>query len=146
MAVRKRLEPLAQHYDTPEHRSPREIYREMGIVETLTVEKVRWVRPYSSHPRSGLVTIGSRIIHLPAFITDDLGERVLIGVGKYRGQIVLLIKAAEEGYKHGSSNKGNKRHINAPKLIETLLKAGAKRGCYEPVKIRGGWMCERVKT
>ena len=28
MAVRKRLEPLAQHYDTPEHRSPREIYRE----------------------------------------------------------------------------------------------------------------------
>lgn len=122
--------------------------RDLGVVEVskITVEGVRWLRPRSSHPRSGLVTIGT-MVYLPAFVTDDLGEKIIFGTGKYQGRAVLLIKAAEneKGYKHGGTKGSLKRMINAPKMLERLKSAGVGRGLYEPVKVRGGWVCERVE-
>ncbi len=112
--------------------------------ETITLEKIRWVRPYSSHPRAGLVTVGKNVIHLPVFVVDDLGERVIIGTGRYQGRLVLLIRSSQKGYKAYGTDRGNKKMINSAKLIEGLLRAGVKRGYYEPVKVRGGWMCEKV--
>ena len=126
-------------------RTTKEQLRDLGVLEALTVENVRWIKPYSSHPKSRLVTVGKEHIRMPAFIVDDLGGRMFIGTGKYRGSTVLLLKADKEGYKPCSMKTGRKKVINAPGLIARLLKAGITPGCYEPVKIKGGWMCERVK-
>lgn len=140
MSLLDRVE--AKDYDD---RTVAEQLRDLGLEkETITLEKIRWVRPYSSHPRAGLVTVGKTSVSLPVFVIDDLGERVLIGTGKYQGRPVLLIRASQKGYKVYSANHGNKKMINSAKMVEGLLRAGVKRGYYEPVKVRGGWMCERV--
>lgn len=85
---------------------------------------------------------------LPVFVAEDLGERVLFATGKYKGRTVLLIRSPGEGeraYLHHEKNRGTKRCINSTVLVEALLERGAQLGRYEPIKVRGGWMCERVK-
>ena len=128
-----------------EDRSTEEVLRDLGVLEETVVKDVRWVRPYRSHPNSGLIKIGTSVIHLPDFITDDLGDKLIIGTGRYRGRVVLLIRAirgGEKGYRHYKAKAGAKHLISSPKLVESLVRAGLKRGHYEPVKIKGGWMGE----
>ena len=140
----KRLEP-PDHFVDPESRTTKQEIQAQGILESRSVEDVRWVRPYRSHPNSGLIKIGTSVIHLPDFITDDLGDKLIIGTGRYRGRVVLLIRAirgGEKGYRHYKAKAGAKHLISSPKLVESLVRAGLKRGHYEPVKIKGGWMGE----
>ncbi len=116
----------------------------VDVIGTVTLEKVRWVRPYANHPRAGVVTVGKTYIGLPAFVVDDLGCRALAGAGKYQGRPVLLLKPDDNGYKIHGRKESSKGFMNAPGMIEELIRAGVKHGCYEPVKVRGGWMCEKV--
>jgi len=138
---------MPKPYIDPEHRTPEEELRALGVLEETVVKDVRWVRPYRSHPNSGLIKIGTSVIHLPDFITAELGERILIGPGRYQGCPVLLIRAVKEnerGYSHYKNKTGFKRLVNNPRLVESLIKAGLKRGHYAPIKLRGGWMGEKV--
>ena len=128
-------------------RTVAEQLQDLGLEkETITLDKIRWIRPHSSHPKAGLVTVGKGVVYLPTFVTEDVGERVLIGTGRYQGRLVLLIRASQKGYKTYSARNGNKKMINSPKMVEGLLRVGIKRGHYEPVKVRGGWMCERARS
>lgn len=148
MVMARRLEAPVPDYVDPENRTSEQELEAHGVFEKRAVTDIKWVQPYRSNPKSRLIKVGTTIIHLPDFIANDLGERVLIGTGKYNGRVVLLIKTVEEGkkgYRHYGTPNTNKRLVNSPKLVESLIKAGAQRGYYEPIKIRGGWMCEEVK-
>jgi hypothetical protein len=143
----KRLEP-PDHFVDPESRTTKQEIQAQGILEDRAVEGVRWVRPYRSNPGAGLIKIGTSVIHLPDFITAELGDKLMIGTGRYQGRPVLLMRAVKEnerGYSHYKNKTGTKHLVSSLKLVESLVKAGLKRGHYEPVKIQGGWMCERVK-
>ena len=153
MAMRKpllRAEADASGFIDPENRTIRDEYRALDVIDesAITIEEVRWVRPYANNSRSRLVTIGKSTIMLPVFVAEDLGKRVLFATGKYKGRTVLLIRSPGEGeraYLHHEKNRGTKRCINSSVLVEALLERGAQLGRYEPIKVRGGWMCERVK-
>lgn len=150
MAMRKPLlrpEAGAPGFIDPENRTVQDEYRALDVIDdsTITVEKVRWIKPRSHHPRSVVVTIGERTVHLPGFVANDIGGRVLFGTGKYQGRAVLLVKADEKGYRHYKIKGGLKRSVVSINLVNSLLQAGIQRGTYEPIRIKGGWMCERVK-
>ena len=142
--MRDMQKPPANFTD-PENRTAKQELQEQGVLETMTLESVKWAKPYDTHVKANIVTLGKSGVYLPAFITNDLGERIMVGTGKYRGRIVLLIKADPNGYKHNGQAKGKKRGVVNAQLAERLARAGAKSGQYEPVKITGGWMCEGVE-
>lgn len=105
---------------------------------------VRWAPPRHARKDSDLITVTERGIYIPNAVCDDLkkngGDKVLLGIGTYQGQTVLLIKADPCGYKPTSPKKARKAQIVVPKVINGLLRAGLKPGSYEPQKIKGGWM------
>ena len=73
---------MPKPYLDPEHRTPEQEIEALDVLSTPAVEDVRWVKPYRSHPKAGLIKLGTNIIHLPDFITDDLGEGVTLGYYK----------------------------------------------------------------
>lgn len=99
-------------------RTVSEQLQDLGLEkETITLDKIRWVRPYASHPKAGLVTVGKTSVGLPAFVVDDLGDRALVGTGKYQGNLVLLIRSDDEGYKIHNRKESNKGIMTAPGMI-----------------------------
>lgn len=133
-------------FTDPADRTPEQELQSLGVIEKPpTVEGIKWTKPHGARKDSALVNLGKSGLFLPSFVTDDLGPRIMIGTGKFKGKLVLLLKSDVKGYLHYGQKRGRKRCIASSGLKEMLTRAGAQFGYYEPVKITGGWMCERVE-
>ena len=129
----------------PEKRSAKQETEAMfrgATPESVDVESVKWVKRHRNRRDSALVNVAKSGVFLPAFITDDLGPRIGIGTGFFKGRLVLLVKTDPSGYLHGGQKRGFKRSVVNKGLMESLLRAGAVEGYYRPIKITGGWMCQ----
>ena len=139
MSLLERVE--GKDYDD---RSVAEQMRDLGLglerPNKMDVTRARWIDGPYVQKRTNRITVTKVAIYFPGAM-EDL-DRVTLGVGQYKGSVVLLVKSDPKGFKLNQlTNRVTKRRaVQVKRAITDLLALGLKPGLYEPVKVKGGWM------
>lgn len=109
-----------------------------------SVTGVKWAKKRAhKKPKPPRVTIGPRSMSFnvaTVALLNNYTSKYDFGVGRYRGQKVLLISESADGYAITKYKTWGGGIAGGKALMGWLLDRGIKPGRYKLVEIKGGWM------
>ena len=145
--------PRLFNQPAPDDRSIAQQLADLGVTverseraKQNTITRIASYKPcYGPKPRRRTVKLNKSGLYFSADFRTACGgvERVMIDVGEYRGQRVLLIKPGDEGLKMSTTGPHNQPRgglvITSRRLAAWLIEQGITLGgMYEIVKLKSG--------